>query len=405
MSDAQSRLQYLFQRYLDEVATPDEIQEFWDLFSRPENQELVSGDLWRLWDRLGADGPSRQKDWKGVTESIHSQIDAWELGVDPGRKGRFSSWYPIAATAAILIVSALALTLFHRRAADPVVRDSPAKVAAASDDIRPGSSQAVLTLSNGSEIVLDSTRGGQLARQGSTGIYKTGQGAVAYRLRTTGKDVGAVPVFNTLRTPRGGQYQLVLADGTKVWLNDSSSIRFPAAFTGATRTVSITGEVYFEVAQDPGHPFQVEKGDMLIEVVGTSFNVNAYEDEDAVEVTLLQGAVRVSEPEGHLSRIIRPGQQLRIDRQGKTTLVSGVNLSQVIAWKNNLFWFEDDDIQTIMRQVSRWYNVNVEIQGKISEHFTGSIPRNIMVSGVFEVLRRTGNIEFSIQDKTIYVSP
>ena len=404
MTRHQGRLQFLFRRYLHARATPDEIRELRDLLSAEENPDAVSEDLWHLWDSPGEEKPSEKKDWQPVFEDIHRRIDAWELDSAVAAKKRFSFWYGVAAAVAVLIAGAVVLTTVPHGSSGPAGQMTAAADTAVRD-IAPGKSRAVLTLSNGKQIALDSARGGQLARQGNVQIFKRGPGTLAYQLQSPSAGSPAYADYNTLKTPRGGQYHLTLSDGTGVWLNDSSSVRFPAVFQGDARTVQITGEVYFEVAKDSRRPFRVQQGGMTIEVLGTNFNVNAYGDENTVKVTLLEGSVRVSDPGISLARIIRPGQQLQIDRKGHTRVVDGVNLHQVVAWKNNLFWFEDDDIRTIMRQVSRWYDVNVEVQGNITQHFTGSIPRDIMVSGLFEVLRRTGNIRFRIQDDTIFVSP
>jgi ferric-dicitrate binding protein FerR (iron transport regulator) len=408
MTPHQERLRFLFRRYLEATANPDEIQELRNLLSVTENQDAVSEDLWRVWDTPGAEKPSEEKDWQPVFEDIHRRIDAWELDTAAAGKKRSSFWYGVAATVAVLMAGAILLTTAPHRASGPSP-DKTATAAGAVRDIAPGKSRAVLLLSNGKQIMLDSAPGGQLARQGNAQIFKRGHGILAYQLQgppAGNRAAGTAPVaYDILKTPRGGQYHLMLSDGTRVWLNDSSSIRFPAVFQEDSRTVQITGEVYFEVAKDVSRPFRVQQDGITIEVLGTNFNVNAYRDENTVKVTLLEGSVKVLDPGIRLARIIRPGEQLQIDHKGTARVVEGVNPNQVIAWKNNLFWFEDDDIQTIMRQVSRWYDVNVEIQGDISQHFTGSIPRDIMVSGVFEVLRRTGNIRFRIQDDTIFVSP
>lgn len=408
MTPHQERLQFLFRRYLKATATPDEIRELRDLLSVTENQDAVSEDLWHVWDSPGAEKPSEEKDWQPVFEDIHRRIDAWELDTAGTGKKRSSFWYGVAATVAVLMVVAVVLTTAPHRTS----RRAPGTTATANGavpDIAPGKSRAVLLLSNGKQIMLDSARGGELARQGNAQIFKRGHGVLAYQLQSPpagNRAAGTAPVdYDILKTPRGGQYHLMLSDGTRVWLNDSSSIRFPAVFQAESRTVQITGEVYFEVAKDASRPFRVQQDGITIEVLGTNFNINAYRGENTVKVTLLEGSVRVLDPGIRLSRIIRPGEQLQVDHKGNVRVVEGVNANQVIAWKNNLFWFEDDDIRTIMRQISRWYDVNVDIQGNISQHFTGSIPRDIMVSGVFEVLRRTGNIRFRIQDDTIFVSP
>jgi hypothetical protein len=312
------------------------------------------------------------------------------------------AWIKVAAS--VLLLGVLSVSAYRWFSTKANLDFSGGNVAAYGQDIEPGGNKAMLTLANGRTIILDSAQTGQLGQQGNVTILKVNNGTLAYNKNKAAAPVMAEPQYNVLKTPRGGQYQLVLPDGTKVWLNDSSSLRFPTAFSGKERIVQMTGEAYFEVAPNEAQPFVVQKGGLEIKVLGTHFNVNAYEDESAIKVTLLEGLVKVQPASGQ-ARTIHPGEQLQVGREGTVKVVQEVNEKGVVAWKDNLFWFEDDDIQTVMRQVARWYDVKVSIQGDIPQHFTGSIPRNIMVSGVFEVLKRTGSIHFEIQDKNIIVSP
>jgi transmembrane sensor len=261
-------------------------------------------------------------------------------------------------------------------------------------DLAPGGNKAILTLANGATIVLDSALNGALAQQGSSSVWKVAGGEVAYK---NTKQPGP-PGFNSVATPRGGQYTVILPDGTKVWLNAASSIRFPTAFTGSKREVEITGEAYVEVMRDPRHPFQVKAGSQVIEDLGTHFDVNAYRDEPALKTTLLEGSVKVG------SVILsHPGQQAGISKEGKAFVSNDVNTGEVVSWTNGYFEFTDADIKTVMRQLGRWYGVTIEYANRQDTAlFTGQFGRNLTAAKAFQILSATG-YHFSIRGDTILV--
>ncbi len=209
--------------------------------------------------------------------------------------------------------------------------------------------------------------------------------------------------YNTISTPRGGQYEVVLSDGTKVWLNAQSSIRFPSAFKGNIREVEVSGEAYFEVEENSRKPFRVIANNLTVEVLGTHFNMMAYKNEPVSTVTLLEGAVKVKTGRQHMT--LAPGQQAQLNGQGQLRKNEQADLQGILAWKNNQFWFNDDDIQTVMRKIERWYDIDVVIKGNIPQHFVGTIPRNINISKVFHVLQATSHIQYTIEDNKLIVSP
>lgn len=266
----------------------------------------------------------------------------------------------------------------------------------ATHDVLPGGNRAVLTLANGSTIVLDSAHVGTVSQQAGATVVKTDSGELKY---TTLGGKPAEVVWNTLATPRGGQYQLVLPDGTHVWLNAESSIRYPVAFGGDRRTVEVTGEAYFEVAHDAAKPFKVKAGGETIEDIGTGFNVNAYMDEDAVRTTLVEGAVDVDRVR------LRPGEQAVGRAGGKIRVKKDADLEDVLAWKNGRFRFEGAEIQSILRQAERWYDVTIEYKGKINETFSGGISRHVNASQLLHILELTGKVTFTIEGKKIIVMP
>ena len=209
---------------------------------------------------------------------------------------------------------------------------------------------------------------------------------------------------NTLTTPRAYRYNLVLADGTKVWLNAASSITFPTAFIRKERTVVITGEAYFEVAKDTKRPFKVFVNDMEVKVLGTHFNINSYQDEGNIKTTLLEGSVLLSKKDKKV--VLKPGEQGQVSNSGSLKMVSGVNLESVMAWKKGNFYFENADLQTVLKEISRWYNVSVVYEkGVPKRFFDGEIQREIKLSVLLKTLEKSNDIHFKIEGNTIKVLP
>lgn len=267
-----------------------------------------------------------------------------------------------------------------------------------SNDIAPGQTGAILTLASGQTIILDSAENGSLAEQGNVAVVKK-DGELIYK--TEGGNIEVV--YNTITTPKGRQFNLVLADGSKAWLNSASSITFPTAFVGAERKIIITGEAYFEVAHNPTMPFIVESGKNVVRVLGTHFNINAYDNEKVVSVTLLEGSVDVSR--GNVSRIIKPGQQAQINKDDKINLVKDIDLNHVVAWKNGRISFQGADLGTVMRQMSRWYDVDIEYNSKVDDLFYADMARSTMLSDVLKALELTTDVRFKIEGRKVIVVP
>lgn len=265
--------------------------------------------------------------------------------------------------------------------------------------IRPGGNRASLTLANGEVVVLDSAQNGMLGMQGATRIIKLNNGALAY---DNGAEKQGALLYNIISTPRGGQYQVTLADGTKVWLNAQSSIRFPTAFSDSERKVEIMGEAYFEVVHNAASPFKVVANGIETVDLGTRFNVNTYKDDATDRITLLEGAVQVIK--GNASRVLKPGQQAQISNDIK--IVNDVDLDEVTGWKNGRFVFnKDTDIEAIMQQIARWYDVQVEYKGNIRQRFWGSISKEAELSQVLKILEATGGVRFQINKNKIIIMP
>lgn len=267
------------------------------------------------------------------------------------------------------------------------------------NDVDPGGNKATLTLADGSVILLDDAKNGILTQQGASKVIKL-DGKLLYDL--TAIDTRQI-VYNTISTPRGGQYQLELPDGSRVWLNATSSIRFPTSFVEMERRVEITGEAYLEVAKNANKPFVVSVNGSEIQVLGTHFNINAYSDEEIMKTTLLEGSVKfVSANDNH---ILQPGQQSQLTKGGAVKVVNKVDVDQVVAWKNGLFSFENAGIEAIMRQLSRWYDVDVDYRGRPDDLFIAEMNRNIKLSDALKALELTGKVSFEIEGKMIIVMP
>jgi ferric-dicitrate binding protein FerR (iron transport regulator) len=309
------------------------------------------------------------------------------------------TWFRLAAAAVIILVATGSYLLLNRTNNEQSVAKNPQPVI---NDITPGGNKAILTLADNTQIILDSAANGTLTQQGNAKVSKLDNGQLTYNsLNEKPTEI----IYNTVTTPRGGQYQLTLSDGSKVWLNAASSLRFPASFVGKERKVELTGEAYFEVAKNASMPFKVDvAGKGEVEVLGTHFNINSYADEATINTTLLEGKVKVSSVQN--SQLLIPGQQAQLNAKGQISLNRNPDIEEVIAWKNGKFQFgESADIATIMRQISRWYDVDVEYKGTITDHFGGTISRNVNVSKVFEMLEMTGSVKFQVEGKKVIVMP
>lgn len=316
--------------------------------------------------------------------------------------------YNLAAAAAVLLVAmgtGSYFWLFKERTALPAATKTAKAVR---HDLPPGRDAATLTLADGRTIVLDSANGTISQQGGATVINLNGQ--VSYA-KAGSKDEPPAVVYNTITTARGNQYQLVLADGSKVWLNSASSLRFPTRFTGNTREVELDGEGYFEVAKNAAKPFHVKTSNQEIEVLGTHFNVNAYKDEETVKTTLLEGKVRVASgkqpvaggKKGNQVVILKPGEQAVSGPYSPLATNYSPDLDQVMAWKNGWFEFDESDIKTIMRQISRWYDVDIRYNITPSnEKYGGRISRNLNLSNILKMLETYG-VHYRLENKTLIV--
>ncbi|MCW3116393.1 MAG: anti-FecI sigma factor, FecR, partial [Chitinophagaceae bacterium] len=310
-------------------------------------------------------------------------------------------WWRIATAAACIAAVITGFYFWSRPAEKTAVAQNKAPQKHLIEDVKPGGQKALLVLADGTRIVLDSASTGLLAQQGNAQVIKLPNGEISYN-NNGHADLGLF--YNIMSTPAGGMYQLILPDRTKVWLNSSSSIRYPAEFTARERRVQITGEAYFEVAKNAGRPFIVEVNNLAeIKVTGTHFNVNAYKDEAEIKTTLLEGSVHVSQ--GNNRCLLVPGQQAKINKDGFIKRMDGVDLEEAVAWKNGNFLFNSAGLPAVLRQAARWYDLEVEYEGEIpTDKFSGQIPRSVNLSSFLKWMQWS-DVHFKLEGKKLIIKP
>ncbi|AWO01982.1 iron dicitrate transport regulator FecR [Chitinophaga alhagiae] len=378
------RLTYLFFRYFGKTASREELDELALLASRPENAEAVKRLMEEAYNTFE---PGEKVFTDTQSETLLSNIQS---AVAPAKR---RSLWPRIATAAAAAMLLLIAGWWALKKPQPAMTSGTQQM----ESIRPGSNKATLVLADGSVVTLDSA-GNQVIRQGNTVINQR-NGQLLY---TAGNGNAAV-TYNTLSTPRGGQFVITLPDGSKAWLNAASSIRFPTAFTGGERKVEMTGEAYFEIAKDAHRPFRVAVNDMTIEVLGTHFNVNAYMDENILAATLLEGAVRLTK--GTESVSIRPGEQAQWKTGSNAFSIAHPELDRVMAWKNGYFRFSADNITDIMKQLARWYDIEPVYAGNMTmKDYDGYISRASDISEVLKMLELTEEVSFKIEGRKVTVT-
>ncbi len=391
MQDANRRIEELAHKWLNGSITPEEKAEFMTWYNSQDNGEPLI-----IPEEFAADDLTHGM---RMYKNIYEKIKLLDENDRPAPVRRITKWVAFAAAAVILIVFA---SYFFYTLDAPIRKPNVSEPVVVHNDVTPpSSSHAVITLGDGSHINLDSVQNGQITTQGKVKITRLSDGRIVYK--GTSNEI----TYNTISNPRGSKVlQLTLADGTKVWLNSESSLRYPTAFAGADRAVEVTGETYFEVSRLPGKPFKVRKGSLEITVLGTHFNVNTYEEEGNMKVTLLEGSVNVSKV-GDTKKIrLEPGEQSQLNKNGDLTVARDVNTEDITAWKNGKFQFgEKANIGTVMREIARWYDLQLEYDGTINLHFGGSISREVNLSQVLKVIEATGGVKFKIAGNKVTIMP
>ncbi|PSL24031.1 FecR family protein [Chitinophaga ginsengisoli] len=399
----QDDLRELIEKYLTEDLSQQEFQLLWSALEEPGNKEIWMEMVQSVWENPMYHGLSDDHIKEKALDRLRPLLTEEVISpMIPNSKppvvrwlARGGAWW--AAAVFVVMCCAGAYLLFLRPARRQPL-DNTGGIAA-KNDIAPGSNKALLTLSDGSTVALDST-GNQLIRQGATTIRQY-NGQLQYKAQGAASGIA----YNTLTTPRGGQFKIVLPDGTKVWLNAASSIRYPIAFTQNERRVKISGEVYFEVAGNATKPFMVDvNGSTEVQVLGTHFNINAYKDEAAINTTLLEGKVSVNVNQ-QPGVILKPGQQASLSTNGTLQLFKDVDTAQVVAWKEGWFQFHLANLPAVMRQVERWYDVEINYKGDITDVvFEGRIQRELTLAQMLKILEKY-HVRFHVEGKTITVLP
>lgn len=396
MNDHLYRISALIIRRLEGEQLSEQEQQVLDewLKASPQNPVFLS----QLSDPLYVKEELEKMYSYNIEDGWQNLISKYDTEENVVAIQKYRNWKYWIAAAVVLFAIAGAALLFINFPARQKPIENQNTVITATDVAAPAITKATITLQDGTRIAVDSINIGNMAMQGKTIIQKTADGQIQY---TADDKVISETQYNRLTNPRGSRVvQLTLSDGTKVWLNAESEIRYPVAFNENQREVEIEGEVYFEVAKDPAKPFIVQSNGTTVQVTGTHFNINAYKDEASLDVTLLEGSVKVSKANHSVN--LTPGEQAKVSND--IQIHRQVNTEEVMAWKNGLFMFNGTDIYTAMRQLSRWYDVSVKFNENITERFYGDISREKNISSVLNMLETTGSIHFRTTGSTIEVN-
>ncbi|WP_069660439.1 FecR family protein [Arcticibacter eurypsychrophilus] len=418
MLSSNFRLTYLFRSYYRKTATRQEIEELFHLLQVSTDDEVLSL-MHKEWDHLQVEEPlfKPHKSREILNQILLNEAEGGDLGGEIALDNEKRKWAfmrkwalspkRLSAAAAILLFVSLGLHFLKiqpERLKLGVQKHQPAL-----KNILSKKNQAILTLASGKVIILDTAGIGTLIKTKDFRFRKTKERQLEYLSLTNiiltddehSTLDGRHSRLNTISTPKGGQYEVLLPDGTKVWLNAASSLLFPAAFAGKTREVELIGEAYFEVAKSAKMPFVVKSRLAKVEVLGTHFNISAYGEGSAMKTTLLEGAVKISDT--NTSTVLKPGEQAIVNKNSDMKVVRMVDVESAVAWKNGLFQFNEADIKEVMQQAMHWYDLNVSYEGPIAgRHITGKISRNVQASEFLNMLKYTG-VKFKIEGKNVVI--
>ena len=407
------QLTVLLQKFADANISREEYAELITYFNLTGNDEEIFAAMDQIWKNTTAEVWHTEEEADQVYQKL---IHHHEFNINKSPAPVKKLWYRVAVAAAILATLSAGLYFYTNKEL------APASERFAQHDLRPGGNRAILTLSDGRKIDLSDAGNGELAKESGISVTKTKTGQLIYTVNGAAKNGSLANsnanAYNTITTPRGGEYKVNLPDGTTVWMNAASSLKFPVQFNGRQRKVNLKGEAYFEVAKVTTKelikgkqvttrlPFIVETEKQDVQVLGTHFNVNAYAEEAITKTTLLEGAVSVSlvstpknlNPETYY---LQPGQQANLN--GNSIKVMAADIEEAMAWKNGLFMFNGQDLEGIMKQVERWYDVDVVFSDNSlkTQTFKGTISRFKKISQLLEVLESTGSVHFTMEGRRI----
>jgi transmembrane sensor len=394
------RLQALLHQYLNNTISESDCIELLDYLDKASTDKIADAVIIELIDL--ENGPSfGEKQTHEILQRIQSDSRFRKSSPEKEERSNLftinrNRWLQIAAAFLLLITGGVLYILLQKDV--QVTKNNIAKVQPAK--ILPGSNKAYLTMGNGKVIYLSNATNGVLAKTNTGNVLKPHNGQIVYKASTAAAD--QTITYNTLTTPKGGEYQVVLPDGTKVWLNAASSLSYPTAFTGNERHVKLTGEAYFEVAKNKAKPFFVTINDVQVRVLGTHFNIEAYSDDSEIKATLLEGSVQVTKNQSQ--SMLKPGQQAVINNNSNNITVADANIDDVMAWKNGYFIFDHDNITGIMKKVSRWYDVDIEYNGNYDDQkFGGTFYRSKSIAELLQHLEKVGKVHFTITGRRIIV--
>lgn len=389
-------LQKLFEKYILNECTNEEKRQLMAFIEQPENEDAVKNMIDDYIARSHGEEELNSEKASLIMRRIFQRGDNTAISL-PHRKNRLFFLWRVAAVILFAVVGVYSWKYYQGDKQH--LEDSTTAKTEAKPAVVPGGNYATLKRSNGTVFLLDSLKDGSIS-QGNTRIEKK-NGMLIYSVAEDKNLRADQIIYNTLSTPAGGQYQVLLPDGSKVWLNAASSLYFPSAFKSDIREVSIQGEAYFEVAHDNRRPFHVKVEDMVVKVLGTHFNINAYKDDDNIRTSLLEGSIRITT--GNTSKLLQPGQQGILKTGNGALDVKDADMDHVIAWKNGLFDFSGSDFYTIMHQISRWYNVDIEFAGQVpNRDFEGKISRKAQLSEILQILELQ-NLKFEVTGGKIIV--
>ena len=385
MMELEERFKYLLNRYLNKESTQEEFEELFDSIEDIDLSKILNDQMDKHFDAIEISADDNQMEWV----KTHKKILLTQ-------KPSNSKYWKLAIAATFLLCGSF-LGFWILSGNNPVQHQE----LSFKNDVTPSANKAVLTLSNGSKVVLDNRADGLLANEGNVNIEKTADGSLRYRMAETNRTSNNIEEnYNSIEIPKGGHYQLILPDGTKVWLNAASSLKYPTIFTGKKRVVILTGEAYFEVAKNKKLPFIVQSRDVETLVLGTHFNINAYNENPEVKATLLEGSINIAK--GNIRKLISPGEQAVFQSSKSEFKVINPDLEEVMAWKNGLFIFENTQFDELICELERQYDMSVKYIGKQPIiHYSGVLPRNKPLSQILNVLEETGEVDFGIEGKTI----
>jgi transmembrane sensor len=375
----------LIKKYLDGSATSEDREIVLEWY-RSHN----SGDV--VWETGNEEEEEQLR--LNMLNNITSQIR-------PVKNINYFNFYRISAAAIVLFFLSTGLYFLIKRPSpqQPILVKNEPKI----HDVDPGINKATLTLANGSKISLNDASTGEVAQQEGIHIIKKGEGQLIYDVSLPSANNNIKILFNTITTPRGGKYQVNLPDGSKVWLNAASSLTYPTVFTGKERKVTLTGEAYFEIAHNKLLPFKVETRNQIVQVYGTHFNINSYDNEPVTKTTLLEGSVQVVPNGAGAAQFLNPGQEASLKNNGALTIAQADTL-EAISWKNGDFLFNDASLVDIMRQLERWYDVDVDYGNIPQTRYNGLISRSVKLSEVLQMLELTSRVKFKIEASAIKIS-